>query len=95
MVVTVDSWSDGKSQVENFKIIQFPENTKPKPFSEWPELMTHKDIMSCTGLSHEQAWDTLKSPKIHRPFPGKKRGMVVGKYALRDFLNGRPVTEDN
>lgn len=64
-----------------------------RPFSEWPEIMNHTDLMSFAGLTHAQAWSVLKSKSIYRPFPNEKRGMVIGKYALRDYLNGRQILE--
>jgi hypothetical protein len=61
-------------------------------FTSWPEVMTSGDIVACAGLSRDQALEILKDHKLHRLFPDDRRCMIVGKYALRDFLNGRAVT---
>jgi len=66
-----------------------------KPFSAWPEVMVCEDIMECLGLSQRHAAAILKDRKLSRPFPTDRRNMVVGKYALRDFLNGRTITDDS
>jgi len=65
------------------------------PFDQWPEVMSHKQIMEFVGLSHKQAWTALSSDRIYRPFPDKRRNMIVGKFALRDFLNGRIIEKED
>lgn len=67
----------------------------PISFDQWPEIMNHAQILEFAGLSHSQAWTALTSNRIYRPFPEKRRGMVVGKYALRDFLNGRVIEKED
>ena len=85
------------STPDESKILHFPSPDSPPrnkiAFSEWPEIMDHNDIMYYVGLSHAQAWEALKSNAMYRPFPNDKRGMVTGKYAIRDFLNGRIISE--
>jgi len=66
-----------------------------KPFDQWPEVMNHTQIMEFTGLSHSQAWTVLTSDHIYRPFPDKRRGLRLGRYALRDFLNGRVIEKED
>lgn len=76
----------------------FGDKTKPftpQSFDLWPETLNHKQIMEFTGLSHKQAWTALSSDRIYRPFPDKRRNMIVGKFALRDFLNGRVIEKED
>jgi len=70
-------------------------STPAIPFDLWPDLMNHSQLLEFVGLSHSQAWTALTSDRIYRPFPKKRRGMVVGKYALRDFLNGRVIEKED
>ncbi len=66
-----------------------------RPFSEWPEIMRHPDLVTYCGLSEKHAWKILKSKELHRIFPDDRRSMSVAKYALRDFMNGRYISEND
>lgn len=86
------SWNNNSVQ-DRHVLATEPTQRQQRPFSEWPEIMGHSDLISYAGLTHAQSWTVLKSTSIYRPFPNEKRGMVVGKYALRDYLNGRQILE--
>ena len=66
-----------------------------KPFSEWPEIMSCPDIVSCCGLSKRRAYQILKSEQLQRPFPASRRNIVVSKHVLLDFLSGRVRPENH
>jgi len=65
-----------------------------KPFCEWPEILTIADIIVCCAISARHANEIMKDGRLQRMFPNDRRSMVVGRYALRDFINGRVIQED-
>lgn len=59
----------------------------PKPFEEWPEVMTIPDVIECTGIDRNDVYQIFKLPDFPLVAPNKKRFRVVGKLALKSWLN--------
>jgi len=61
--------------------------TMAKQFDEWPELMMAKDIVECTDMPRDDAYNLFRQPDFPQVNTGKRRSRMVGKFALREWLN--------
>ena len=64
------------------------------PFRDWPEIMTPRDVMQHLDYDHVTAYQLFNQPDFPQSKPITKRGKRVGRYALRDYINGREVHDN-
>jgi len=66
-----------------------------EPFEKWPELLDSADVEFFTGLPRDDVYQMFKQKDFPALIPEKRRGKVIGRYALRAYLNrGVPIDEN-
>ena len=58
-----------------------------KPRSEWPDIMTAKDIKQCLGWGHVRTYDIMKRPDFPLVDKKAKRCKQITAEALWAYIN--------
>lgn len=64
-----------------------------RPFSDWPELLSPRDVAACTGIGIVQSFELFKAKDFPLVNPASKRCKLVGKDALRRWINKEDVNQ--
>lgn len=60
----------------------------PKPFEDWPPIMTIVEVSDVLNIPRDDAYLLFKRPDFPLLIQGKRRGRTITKRDLLKFLEG-------